>query len=141
MIWRFGGDARAAEDRERSALRLVGFTFVVLGAYVAYEAVESLLRGERPETSVLGICITVASLVVMPLLYTWKVRTANTLGSESLRADARQTLACVKLSAGVLVGLLLNAAFGFWQADPLIALWVAATLFLEGWEAIRGEAD
>jgi divalent metal cation (Fe/Co/Zn/Cd) transporter len=47
----------------------------------------------------------------------------------------------VKLSAGVLLGLLLNTAFGLWQADPLIALWVAVTLFIEGREAIQGEAD
>jgi divalent metal cation (Fe/Co/Zn/Cd) transporter len=141
MIWRFGGSGEEAEERERRALRLVGYTFFVLGAYVAYEAVSSLLRGERPETSIFGIAITVASLIVMPLLYWWKVRTADELGSDSLRADARQTLACVKLSAGVLLGLLLNTAFGLWQADPLIALWVAVTLFIEGREAIQGEAD
>jgi divalent metal cation (Fe/Co/Zn/Cd) transporter len=141
MIWRFRGrhgDARepAAERRERRALTLVGYTFFVLGAYVLFEAARKLLTGERPEPSVPGIAILLLSLVVMPLLFFAKRRTARRLESRSLEADSKQTLACVGMSAGVLLGLVLNQAFGFWQADPVIAIAIALLLFKEGREAV-----
>ena len=149
MIWRFRGqDSRAdgdacgcdsdTERRERRAIRMVGWTFVVLGAYVLFESARKLVAGERPEATVLGVAITVVSLVVMPLLFVAKRRTARRLGSRSLAADSRQTLACMGMSAGVLLGLVLNAAFGFWQADPLVGLAISILLFREGREAIQG---
>ncbi|MEW5928235.1 MAG: cation transporter [Gemmatimonadota bacterium] len=144
MIWRFGGaqgrdSSCGADERERRAIRLVGYTFWILGAYVLWESAEKLLRGERPETTLLGIAVTVVSLVVMPALYVAKRRTAERLGSRSLAADSRQTLACVGMSAAVLVGLALNGLFGLWQADPVIGLLIAGLLFREGRETIREE--
>lgn len=135
MVWRFGGSG--AEGRERRAVRLVGCTFFVLGAYVLYEAVEKLVRGERPEPTAVGVAITVLSLVVMPALYVAKRRTAERMGSRSLAADAKQTLACMAMSAGVLLGLALNGLFGLWQADPLIGVGIALLLFREGRETVR----
>jgi divalent metal cation (Fe/Co/Zn/Cd) transporter len=137
MIWRFGGGPGHAADRERRAIRLVGYTFWVLGAYVLYESAEKLLHGGRPEVTALGIAIPVVSLLVMPLLYLAKRRTAERLGSRSLAADSRQTLACMGMSAAVLAGLVLNRFFGLWQADPLIGLLIAGLLFREGRETIR----
>lgn len=144
MIWRFGGppgeaSSCGADDRERRAVRLVGYTFWVLGAYVLWESAEKLLRGERPEATALGIAITVVSLLVMPALYVAKRRTAERLGSRSLAADSRQTLACMGMSVAVLAGLALNGLFGLWQADPLIGLLIAGLLFREGRETIREE--
>lgn len=141
MIWRFRGQHGGAcepetERRERRALTLVGYTFFVLGAYVLFEAARKLLTGERPEPSVLGIAILVLSLVVMPLLFLAKRRAARRLESRSLEADSRQTLACMGMSAGVLLGLVLNQAFGFWQADPVVAIVIALLLFREGREAV-----
>ena len=86
----------------------------------------------------LGIAITVASLVVMPALFLAKRRTAAGLESASLRADARQTLACTAMSVGVLVGLVVNSWYGWWQADALIGLAIGAALVREGREAVRG---
>jgi divalent metal cation (Fe/Co/Zn/Cd) transporter len=141
MIWQFqtreGITAARREQIERRALDLVGYAFWVLGAYVLYESARKLYLGERPEVSVLGIGITLLSLIVMPLLFLAKSRTASALKSKSLRADSRQTLACMALSLGVLVGLLLNAAFGWWQADPVIGLAIAVALFREGRATIR----
>jgi divalent metal cation (Fe/Co/Zn/Cd) transporter len=141
MIWRFQdrGETSAGERErmEQRALKLVGYTFWVLGAYVLYESARKLYLGERPEVALLGIAITVLSLVVMPALFWAKRRTASALGSRSLAADARQTLACVMLSVAVLAGLLMNATLGWWQADPLIGLGVAVLLCREGYEAIR----
>ena len=145
MIWRFRGLSAdgahacdpAAERKERRALKLVGWTFLVLGAYVGVESARKLWLGERPEASIVGIAIAVLSLIVMPLLFLAKRRTARRLGSRSLAADSKQTLACMGMSAGVLAGLALNAAFGFWQADPLVGLLIAGFLFKEGREVLR----
>ena len=141
MIWRFreraGLDAHARERLERRAVRLVGYTFWVLAAYVLFESARKLWTGERPEPSALGIAITVLSLLVMPALFIAKRRTAARLGSRSLAADAKQTLACTMLSAGVLAGLLANLALGWWQADPVIGLVVGLVLLREGREALH----
>jgi divalent metal cation (Fe/Co/Zn/Cd) transporter len=135
MVGRFGGGADA-ERRERRAVRLVGWTFFVLGAYVLADAARKLWLGERPQASAIGIAITVISLLVMPALYAAKRRTVARLGSRSLAADARQTLACVAMSAGVLLGLLLNRAAGIGWADPAVGILIALMLFREGRRAL-----
>ena len=141
MIWRFRErgsiDAHARERLERRAVRLVGYTFLLLGAYVLFESARKLWTGERPEPTALGIAITVLSLVVMPALFVAKRRTATRLGSRSLAADAKQTLACTMLSVGVLAGLVANLALGWWQADPIIGLVVGMVLLREGREALH----
>lgn len=137
MLWRFGQPPENAERVERKAARLVGWTFFVLAAYVAYDAGRSIMLGERPDASWFGIGLAVLSLIVMPVLYIAKTRTAERLGSGSLRADSKQTLACTMLSAALLVGLGLNALFGLWQADSVLGLLIAAILVREGREAIR----
>lgn len=139
MIWRFRRSARSREETERverRALTMVAYTFFVLGAYVLVDAARRLWTGERAETSVVGIAIILLSLVVMPLLYWAKRRTARKLGSRSLAADAKQTLACMGMSAGVLIGLVANQAFGFWQADPVVGLVIALLLLREGRETL-----
>lgn len=139
MIWRFGqrGDACAAERAERRATRLVGWTLVLLGAYVLLDAAWSLYRGEHPERTVAGLVITALSLVMMPALFVAKRRTAMRLASRSLAADSQQTLACAWLSAGVLAGLLLNRFAGWWWADGAIAVAISLWLFKEGREALK----
>lgn len=147
LIWRLGSEARGRRDEEaierieRNAERLVGASFFVLAAYVAFDATTSLLNGERPEPSVIGIALTAASIAVMLWLARAKRRAAAELGSRALAADAEQTQACWYLSVIVLAGIGLNALFGFWWADPLAALGVVVLLVREGWEAWGGEED
>ena len=142
MIWRFrerGTTSHAERERlERRAIRLVGYTFYVLAAYVLFESARKLYLGERPEPTALGIAITVASLLVMPTLFLLKRATAARLGSASLRADSRQTLACTAMSVGVLAGLVANSLYGWWQVDALIGLAIGVALVREGREAVRG---
>jgi len=143
MVWRFtGARERSEEDeerRERKAAKLVGWTFFLLGAYVAYESVHKLWTGEHPEPSILGIVIAIVSLFTMPTLWWLKVKTAKAIGSRSFQADAKQTMACTMLSAALLVGLGLNAWAGLWQADPAIGLVIAIFLFREGYETLHEE--
>jgi divalent metal cation (Fe/Co/Zn/Cd) transporter len=147
LIWRLGSEAHGRRDEEaierieRNAERLVGASFFVLAAYVAFDATTSLLNGERPEPSVIGIALTAASIAVMLWLARAKRRAAAELGSRALAADAEQTQACWYLSVIVLAGIGLNALFGFWWADPLAALGVVVLLVREGWEAWGGEEE
>jgi divalent metal cation (Fe/Co/Zn/Cd) transporter len=134
MVWRFS-HPHDDERRERTAIRLVGMSLIALAAYVAYEAVTALYYREPPERSPVGLIIAGLSLVVMPVLYIFKRRTASALKSRSLVADATQTLACVLLSVALLFGSGLHFATGLWQADPIAALLIAAYLVREGYEA------
>ncbi len=138
LLWRLASPAHD-ESRERLALRLVGVSFFLLAAYVCLEAVKSLVAREPPDASVVGIVLSIFSLIVMPLLARAKRRVAADLNSHALVADSRQTDLCAYLSAVLLVGLALNALFGWWWADPIAALIMVPIIAREGFEAWRGE--
>ncbi len=135
IVWRLA----AGEKRERLALRLVGISFLALAAYVAFDAVKSLWLRELPEASYIGIAIAALSLVVMPFLAHQKRKVAAELNSNAMKADSRQTDICAYLSAILLGGLILNAIFGWWWADPIAALIMVPIIGKEGVEALRGE--
>jgi divalent metal cation (Fe/Co/Zn/Cd) transporter len=138
LLWRLRSD-EDSERRERIALKLVGASFLALAAYVAYDAIASLVRREAPDASYVGIALAALSLVVMPLLARAKRRVAAGLNSRALVADSRQTDICAYLSAILLGGLLLNALAGWWWADPVAALVMVPIIAKEGVEALRGE--
>ncbi len=146
LIWRLRVERRGATDErielvERRAERLVGVAFLVLAAYVTFEALRSLVGGEAPDASPVGIVLTAVSIPVMLWLAAAKRRTGEALGSRALIADSKQTRACWYLSVVALAGLVANAALGWWWADPLAALGIAVLLVREGLEAVRGEDD
>ena len=74
----------------------------------------------------------------MPGLSLAQRRTGRELGSASAVADSKQTLLCTYLSAAVLLGLVLNAALGWWWADPIVALGLAAVAVTRGPRRLRG---
>lgn len=139
-LWRLRHDADEArrEAAERRALRLIGACFLLLAAYVLYESAETLVDRRAPEESFTGIGLAALSLIVMPLLARAKRRVATRLGSGALEAETRQTEVCAWLSAILLGGLGLNAALGWWWADPVAGLLMVPLITREGWEAIRG---
>lgn len=137
VAWQFA--AKDPERREKAALRFVAFSFFALAAYVSVEAVRSLLGFGEARHSPIGIGLAAVSLVVMPALALLQTRAGEEIGSRSVVADARQTLLCSYLSAALLIGLVLNAAFGWSWADPLAALVIAGFAVREGLEAWRGE--
>lgn len=146
MIWRLRAERRAAneervEEVERRARKLVAGSLVLLAAYIAWDSITSLLSNERPEPSIVGMLLAVASLSVMWWLARAKRRVGAALGSRAMIADAFQTDACFWLSLFLLVGIGANALFGLWWADPLAAL--AMTFFIgrEALEAWRGEDE
>jgi len=142
LLWRMSVDEDIThrERNERLALRIVGLCFIALAVYVAYESIGDLIRQREPEHSLPGIILACVSLVVMPLLSRAKRRVGTALQSAAMHADAKQTDLCVYLSAILLCGLLLNALFGFWWADPLAALVMVPLIAQEGLDGLRGEA-
>ncbi|MCI0612113.1 cation transporter [bacterium] len=141
MIWRFKKRPdlpKADEERiEQRAIQLVGFSFIILGCYVAFEAFKKLYLKDEPEATIIGIFISVASIIIMPALYFFKRRTAKALGSKSLTADSKQTLACVVLSFALLFGLGANYFFGLWWMDPVAAIFISFFLIKEGITTIK----
>ncbi|MEW2385850.1 cation transporter [Micromonospora sp. NPDC047707] len=137
LIWQFR--SRVPEDRERRALRLIGLSFFALAAWVTFDALRSLLAGGDADASPAGIGLAVASLIVMPLLVRAKRRTGRELGSATVMADSTQTMLCTYLSAVLLVGLALNALWGWSWADPIAGLVIAGVAVREGVAAWRGE--
>lgn len=138
LLWRLQ-DGEAGERREQRALQLVGISFLLLAAWVGWEAGSALWWREIPEVSWVGIVLAAVSLLVMPVLARAKRKVAAELDSRALAADSRQTDMCAYLSAILLAGLGLNALFGWWWADPAAALAMVPILVHEGVEALRGE--
>lgn len=139
LLWRLHNGEKG-EQREQAALKFVGVSFLLLAGYVTLDAVKSLIWRELPDASYVGIALALLSLTVMPLLARKKRQVAAKLNSRALQADSKQTDICAYLSAILLGGLLLNAVFGWWWADPIAALVMVPIVIKEGVEALKGKA-
>lgn len=137
VAWQFSVPDHSA--RERVTMRVIALSFFALAGYVAFEATRGLLGVAEPQPSTVGIVLAAVSVVVMPTVSWLERRTGRELGSGSVVADSKQTLLCAWLSGVLLVGLLVNAAFGWSWADPIAALVIAAVAVREGREAWHGE--
>jgi divalent metal cation (Fe/Co/Zn/Cd) transporter len=142
-LWRLAADFDPARRVrvEGTSLRIIGACFLALAVYVAFEAGRSLMFRDRPAHSFPGIALAALSLLSMPLLARAKRRVAVGMGSGALAADARQTALCGYLSAILLGGLLLNAALGWWWADPLAALCMVPIIAKEGFDGVQGRSS
>jgi len=139
LLWRLQS-GEADEKCEQIALKLVGVSFFVLAVYVAADAIKTLIQREPPAASIVGICLSAVSIVVMPVLASAKRRVAARLNSRALVADSRQTDLCAYLSGILFVGLVLNALFGWWWADSMAAILMVPIITREGIEAFRGDS-
>jgi len=140
LLWRMSVDAdvQRRERNERRALKIVGACFLALAAYITYESAMDLWAKKAPQHSVTGIILACVSLIVMPLLSRAKRRVGRALGSAAMHADAKQTEFCTYLSAILLAGLLFNALFGLWWADPAAGLIMVPIIAKEGIEGLQG---
>jgi divalent metal cation (Fe/Co/Zn/Cd) transporter len=138
VAWQFAGPD--PEAREKTALRLVAFSFFALAVIVTIDSSRSLLGFAEPQHSPVGIALAAVSLAVMPVLSWAQRRAGRELGSRSAVADSKQTLLCTYLSAVLLAGLVLNSTLGWTWADPIAALVIAGIAIKEGREAWRGDS-
>jgi hypothetical protein len=140
VLWRFSRSRTASEVAERRAQRLIGASFFAIASYVGVEAVRTLLAGDHPGSSWVGIGLAVVTLATMPPLAAAKARVGEKLNSAATRSEGRQNLLCAYLSAALLLGLGANALLGWWWADPVTALLIATVAIDEGRKAWEGEA-
>jgi divalent metal cation (Fe/Co/Zn/Cd) transporter len=136
VVWQLRGEI-AGRQRETPAVRLIGVTFFALALYLTVEGIRDLVTGARPQASAAGLAIAAAALLVMPGLAVAKRRTGRGLGNRTLIADSAETVFCAATSAAALLGVGLNAWAGWWQADPIAGLVIAALAVREGLEAFE----
>ena len=139
LIWRMSGTRVFSQHAENRAQRLVALQFFVLAPYVGVESVRSLINGDRPEETLLGIGLATASVIVMPMLGIAKQRIADEIGSAATRGEGRQNMLCAYLAGALLVGLLANALVGAWWLDAVVGLLIAGVAVREGLESWRGD--
>jgi divalent metal cation (Fe/Co/Zn/Cd) transporter len=139
VIWRFTGSRTLSETAEARAQKAVAISFWLLAPYVAIESIRNLLTREMPQTTLLGIGVTISSLLLMPALGIAKQRLGDRLSSGATAGEGAQNLLCAYLAGAVLVGLVGNGLWGWWWLDPIAGLLVAAVAIKEGREAWRGE--
>jgi divalent metal cation (Fe/Co/Zn/Cd) transporter len=142
VLWRLRADIRGGEVDEalqRRALRFVAVTFFVLAGYVVVEGVRDLVTGAAPDTSPVGIALTGASIVVMPLLARAKRRAGEAMGSRLVVADAAETRLCAWLSVSTFAGLVGFAVLGWTWIDAVAGFVIAGFALSEGREAWEGE--
>jgi divalent metal cation (Fe/Co/Zn/Cd) transporter len=140
-LWRLRADVEPVRRHlvERRTQRFIGGSFLALAGYVLWQSATTIVNHTPPRSSPPGIALAIASLLVMPLLARAKRRVASGLGSAALRSEAMQTSLCAWLSAVLVVGLALNALFGWWWADPVAALAMIPVMLVEGRKGLRGE--
>jgi divalent metal cation (Fe/Co/Zn/Cd) transporter len=140
VLWRFTARRSHSETAERRAQQVIAVSFFVLAAYVGVEAIRTLISADEPQASWVGIGLAAVTAPTMPLLARAKRRVGEKLGSAATVSEGAQNMVCAYLSIALLVGLLANALFGAWWADPATALVIAGVAAREGVEAWRGDA-
>jgi len=140
IVWLFSGGRGATAAAERRAQQLIAASFFLLAAYVTVESVRDLVGGHHPHASWVGIGLAAFTAPTMPLLARAKRRVGHQLNSSAAVKEASQNQLCAYLSVTVLAGLLLNALWGLWWADPAAALVIAAIAVKEGRESWAGDA-
>jgi divalent metal cation (Fe/Co/Zn/Cd) transporter len=140
IVWRFTGSRLDSITSERRAQQAIAVSYFLLAAYVAVESVRDLAGGQEPGASWVGIGLAAITAPTMPLLARAKRRVGHALGSAATVGEGGQNMICAYLSIALLAGLLANAIFGWWWADPMAALVIGGIAVREGVESWRGDA-
>ncbi len=139
VLWRFASSRDGSASIERRTQQLIAGSFVVIAAYVGFEAIRALAAADEPEVSWIGIGLSVVTLITMPLLARAKTNVSRQIHSSAGVAEARQTVLCTYMAVALLAGLGANALLGWWWADPVAGLAIAAIAADEARKAWRGE--
>jgi divalent metal cation (Fe/Co/Zn/Cd) transporter len=140
IVWLFSGGRGSSHTAERRAQQLIALSYAILVLYIGVEAIRDLLGSHHPEVSWVGIGLAAFTAPTMPLLARAKRNVGRKLNSSATVCEASQNMVCAYLSIALLVGLLANALFGWWWADPIAALAIAAVAAREGLESWRGNS-
>ena len=139
VIWRFTGSRTVSSTSERRAQRAVAISFFLLAPYIGVESIRDLGGGHQITSSLLGVLVTTASLLVMPTLGRTKQRLGDQLDSGATTGEGIQNYMCAAQAGAVLLGLGATAVFGWTWLDPVVGLLLASWAVYEGIEAWQGE--
>lgn len=139
IVWRFTGQRLFSDLAETKAQKLIAIQFFLLAPYVAVEAIIHLFNQDKAQLSLIGMILTLSSLIGMPILGRAKQRLARRLNSTATHGEGAQNLLCAYLAGAVFLGLVGNGLFGWWWLDPLAALFVAFMAVKEGIQSWNGE--
>ncbi len=140
IVWLFGGGRGGSAQAERRAERLIAASYLLLVAYILSQTLADLVVRAHPAPSWVGIGLATVTAPTMPLLARAKRRVGHALSSSATVSEAGQNQICAYLSIALLTGLLLNAALGWWWADPAAAVVIAAFALNEARESWHGDA-
>jgi divalent metal cation (Fe/Co/Zn/Cd) transporter len=139
VVWRFTGSRTLSETAEQRAHKAVAVSFWLLAPYISVEAIRDLAAHHPASATPAGIALTASSLAIMPVLGMTKRRLGDRLGSGATAGEGTQNLLCAAQAAGVLLALVVVAAWpGGWPIDPIIALSIAGWSAWEGYRSWRG---
>jgi divalent metal cation (Fe/Co/Zn/Cd) transporter len=136
VLWEIAG---TGEARQQRALRLIGVAFVALAVYLAAQSTWALVTGFHPRHSPVGIAWTAVTAAVMFALAAGKAHTGRALKNPVLLTEGRVTTIDGLLAVAVLLGLCLNAALGWWWADPLASYVLVYYAIDESWHILTGD--
>ncbi len=142
LLWSLSSEARGAEaprmeSIERRATVISAFLLVLLSAYVVLVGLGGVVAHIHPSASALGVAVSAAAVVVMPILAWRKLRANAVIGSAALRADIAETITCAYLAGATLVGTGLNLLFGLWWAEYAAAAALLVFIAMETREAVE----
>ena len=140
VVWLFTGRRRSSERAERRAQQLIAGSYALLVAYILVESTRTLVGGDHPAVSWVGIVLATFTAATMPFLARAKRRVGHQLNSSATVSEAAQNQICAYLSIALLAGLLANALFGWLWADPTAALVIAGLAGKEGWDSWKGDS-
>lgn len=125
---------------ERTALRVTGTSFYLLGAGLAATAIYNVITAHKPATTVPGLVISIVSIAVMWALVLGKRRVGHTLNSAPILADANCTMVCIYMSMVLLAASLVYQLTGFGFVDSLGAIGLIYFSVHEGKESFEKAA-
>ncbi len=140
IVWLFTGGRGSSERSEQRAQQLIAASYFLLAAYIAVESIRDFAAGHHPDASWVGIGLAAFTAPTMPLLARAKRQVGRELNSSATVSEAAQNQLCAYLSVALLVGLLLNAVWGLWWADPAAALVIGGVAAREGWQSWKGDS-
>lgn len=138
MILRIQRNPNASKTPfEVLALRITGIAFYILTVGLIITAILSIITAHRPETTMVGLVISLISIIVMLALVAAKRNVGRRLESAPILADANCTMTCVYMSVILLVSSLVFQVTGFGYIESIGLLGLSYFSFREGREALE----
>ena len=141
LMWRFWAELRdpaVSIRRERQAAVVVALALGIVAVVLVVDSVSALVQGSHPSASAIPLAAAAVSLVVLTPLAIAKRRLGRRMGSGALRGDGTLSGIGAATSFLALAALIVYQLLGWWWADRITALIVAAVAAAGAWRTAAG---